>query len=117
MSTISELSPAVAPILRPTGFPIAGESDAPGRGAGGPAPKKILVSFGFWIFLLSDIVMFSAFFAAFQVAAGSAGQVAPRFDLSNLALQTVCLLLSSFVCGIAMLCARQQDFLLTELSL
>jgi heme/copper-type cytochrome/quinol oxidase subunit 3 len=26
----------------------------------GPAPKRIVVGYGFWIFLLSDIVMFSA---------------------------------------------------------
>ena len=29
----------------------------------GPAPKRIVVGFGFWVFLLSDIVMFAAFFA------------------------------------------------------
>ena len=29
----------------------------------GPAPKRTVVAYGFWIFLLSDIVMFSAFFA------------------------------------------------------
>ena len=33
----------------------------------GPAPKRIVVAFGFWIFLLSDIVMFSALFAAYAV--------------------------------------------------
>ena len=33
----------------------------------GPAPKRIVVAYGFWIFLLSDIVMFSALFAAYAV--------------------------------------------------
>ena len=33
----------------------------------GPAPKRIIAGFGFWIFLLSDIVMFSALFAAYAV--------------------------------------------------
>ena len=33
----------------------------------GPAPKRIVVAFGFWVFLLSDIVMFSALFAAYAV--------------------------------------------------
>jgi cytochrome o ubiquinol oxidase subunit III len=37
---------------------------ATGHGEGGPASKRVIVSYGFWIFLLSDIVMFSAFFAA-----------------------------------------------------
>ena len=30
----------------------------------GPASKRVVVGYGFWIFLLSDIVMFAAFFAA-----------------------------------------------------
>ena len=29
----------------------------------GPAPKRIVTGYGFWIFILSDMVMFSAFFA------------------------------------------------------
>jgi heme/copper-type cytochrome/quinol oxidase subunit 3 len=33
----------------------------------GPPPKRIVVAYGFWIFLLSDIVMFSALFAAHAV--------------------------------------------------
>ncbi|HUN98151.1 MAG TPA: cytochrome c oxidase subunit 3 [Bradyrhizobium sp.] len=118
MSTISGLVPATQTSIRPGGLAIFGrESEATGRGAGGPASKEIVVSFGFWIFLLSDIVMFSAFFAAFQVVAGMAGEAAPRFDLSNLALQTACLLVSSFICGVAMLSARRQNLLLTEISL
>ena len=27
-----------------------------GHGAGGPAPKRIVVGYGFWIFLLSDVI-------------------------------------------------------------
>jgi cytochrome o ubiquinol oxidase subunit 3 len=76
-----------------------------------------VVSFGFWIFLLSDIVMFSAFFAAFQVVAGNSTQPAPRFDLGNLATETWCLLLSSFLCGMAALGARQRRLIWTEAAL
>lgn len=36
----------------------------------GPAPKRIVTAYGFWIFLLSDIVMFSCFFAAYAVLSG-----------------------------------------------
>src|SRR5207247_7705374 len=32
--------------------------------------KRIIVGYGFWIFLLSDIVMFSAFFATYAVLSG-----------------------------------------------
>ena len=44
---------------------------ARGRGGGGPAPKRIVVAYGFWIFILSDIIMFSALFAAYAVLSGN----------------------------------------------
>ena len=70
----------------------------------GPASKRIIVGYGFWIFLLSDIIMFAAFFAAYAVLAGeTAGGPAGRdlFDLGNAGIETGCLLLSSFTCGLA----------------
>lgn len=84
------------------------ESAAHGHGEGGPAPKRIVVGYGFWIFLLSDIVMFSAFFAAYavlrgQTAGGPSG--AELFDLRITALETAFLLASSFLCGMASLAA------------
>ena len=39
----------------------------PSASEAGPAPKRIVVAYGFWIFLLSDIVMFSALFASYAV--------------------------------------------------
>ena len=70
----------------------------------GPAPKRIVTGYGFWIFLLSDIVMFSCFFAAYavllgQTAGGPGG--AELFNLQSVAVETGCLLLSSFACGMA----------------
>jgi cytochrome o ubiquinol oxidase subunit 3 len=72
--------------------------------AGGVASKRIVVGYGFWIFLLSDIVMFSAFFATYavlvdQTAGGPSGR--ELFDLRNTGIETACLLLSSFACGLA----------------
>jgi cytochrome o ubiquinol oxidase subunit 3 len=70
----------------------------------GPAPKRIVVAFGFWIFLLSDIVMFSALFAAYAVlmratAGGPSG--AELFNQgSAAAIETACLLVSSYACGL-----------------
>jgi cytochrome o ubiquinol oxidase subunit III len=69
----------------------------------GPAPKRIVVAYGFWVFLLSDIVMFSAFFAAYAVlshatADGPTG--AQLFNQINVALETGFLLLSSYTCGL-----------------
>lgn len=71
--------------------------------------KRIVVGYGFWIFLLSDIVMFSAFFATYAVlmnatAGGPSGR--ELFDLDNTAIETGCLLLSSFTCGLASLGAQ-----------
>jgi cytochrome o ubiquinol oxidase subunit III len=69
----------------------------------GPAPKRIVVAYGFWIFLLSDIVMFSALFAAYAVlvhatAGGPSG--AGLFNQVNVAIETGCLLVSSYTCGL-----------------
>src|ERR1700682_5565451 len=77
--------------------------------AQGQVSKRIIVGYGFWIFLLSDIVMFSAFFASYAVLVGqTAGGPSGRelFDLRNTAIQTACLLLSSFTCGIASIGAQ-----------
>ena len=93
---------------------------APGRGEGGPASKRIVVGYGFWLFLLSDIVMFSAFFAAYAVLSGStAGGPSGRqlFDLNNVAVETGCLLLSSFACGMASLAVEQESQLWTQVAL
>ena len=68
----------------------------------GPAPKPVVVAFGFWIFLLSDIVMFSALFAAYAVLArATAGgpDSAQLFSQASVAIETACLLVSSYTCG------------------
>ncbi|MBV8166404.1 MAG: cytochrome o ubiquinol oxidase subunit III [Alphaproteobacteria bacterium] len=79
------------------------------------ASKRVIVGFGFWIFLLSDIIMFSAFFASFAVlatetAGGPSGK--DLFDLENVAIETACLLLSSFTCGLASIGARARNDLM-----
>jgi len=81
----------------------------------GPASKRVISAYGFWIFLLSDIVMFSAFFAAYAVLSGeTAGGPSGKdlFNLTSVALQTTFLLLSSFACGVASIGARaRKDFM------
>jgi cytochrome o ubiquinol oxidase subunit 3 len=77
-----------------------------GSGTGGPAPRRIVVGYGFWIFLLSDIIMFAAFFAAYAVLSGATAggpDAKQLFDLDNTAIETGCLLLSSFTMGMASL--------------
>ncbi len=93
---------------------------ATGRGAGGPASKRVYVSYGFWIFILSDMVMFSAFFAAYAVLAdATAGGPGGRqlFGLTNVAWETACLLLSSFACGMASLAAASRNALWFHLAM
>ena len=54
--------------------------------------------------------MFSAFFATYAVLSGeTAGGPSGKdlFDLHNVAIETACLLLSSFTCGIASIGARR----------
>jgi cytochrome o ubiquinol oxidase subunit III len=90
-----------------TGVPTA---LARGRGGGGPAPKRIVVAYGFWIFILSDMIMFSALFAAYAVLSGNTAggpTGAELFNLRNVFIETMCLLLSSYTCGIGVLSAER----------
>jgi len=78
----------------------------------GPASKRIVTGYAFWIFILSDMVMFSAFFAAYavllgQTAGGPSG--AQLFDLPNVAIETGFLLASSFTCGLATIAADARN--------
>jgi cytochrome o ubiquinol oxidase subunit 3 len=82
--------------------------ELPSAGEAGPAAKRIVVAYGFWIFLLSDIVMFSALFAAYAVlmratAGGPSG--ATLFNQVTAAIETACLLVSSYACGLMSLAA------------
>jgi cytochrome o ubiquinol oxidase subunit 3 len=86
--------------------------DLEGTDNPGPASKRIVTGYGFWIFILSDMVMFSCFFAAFAVLSGqTAGgpHGSEIFDLKNVAIETGCLLLSSFTCGMANIAADMRN--------
>jgi cytochrome o ubiquinol oxidase subunit 3 len=87
--------------------------------ADGPASVRIVVAYGFWIFLLSDIIMFSALFAAYAVLSGqTAGGPAGRdlFELRSVAVETLCLLFSSYTCGLGMLAIERRRLGLFQLS-
>jgi cytochrome o ubiquinol oxidase subunit 3 len=83
-----------------------------------PAPKRIVVAYGFWIFLLSDIVMFAALFASYAVlvhatAGGPTG--AQLFNQTTVAIETACLLVSSYTCGLMSLAVNSRNRLGTYL--
>ncbi len=83
---------------RPTALPAVATSVQSTTSEAGPSPKRIVVGYGFWLFLLSDIVMFSALFAAYAVltraTAGGPGGT-QLFNQVNVAIETACLLASS----------------------
>jgi cytochrome o ubiquinol oxidase subunit III len=94
------------------------EGESVNASEAGPASKRIVVGYGFWIFLLSDIVMFSALFASYAVlskatAGGPTG--AQLFSQQNAAIETAFLLLSSYTCGLMSLAANSHRYLGTIL--
>lgn len=70
------------------------------------------VTLGFWIYLMTDLIMFSVLFATYAVLhtstfGGPSGK--ELFDLPFALGETLVLLTSSFTCGLGMLFARQRD--------
>ena len=66
---------------------------------------------GFWIYLMSDCLIFAVLFSTYAVLGGSyAGGPGPKelFELPLVAVNTTMLLLSSLACGFAML-AMEKD--------
>jgi cytochrome o ubiquinol oxidase subunit 3 len=68
------------------------------------------VYFGFWLYLMTDLIVFSVLFATFVVLrdntfGGPSGR--ELFDLPMVLIETMLLLISSFTCGMAVLAARR----------
>lgn len=75
--------------------------------------RQQVAGFGFYLYLLSDGILFASLFAAFAVLRGATDggpAIQSLFDLKNAYFETVALLTSSFTCGMAMIAAdrRQQ---------
>ena len=84
----------------------------------GPASVRVVAGFGFWLFLLSDIVMFAAFFAVYavlsgEVAGGPSGLA--LFDKHRVFVETLCLLISSVTCGFGSIAVQRGDRFATYL--
>ena len=94
-----------------------GGSEDTGLGHRGPESKSIVVPYGFWLFVLSDIVLFSALFATYAslVHASDGGPTTNQlFHRDLVAIETLALLVSSFVCGLAMIAAKRANMLWTQ---
>src|SRR5881394_1006617 len=95
-----------------------GGSEDTGLGHRGPESKSIVIPYGFWLFVLSDMVLFSALFATYAslVHAADGGPVTGQlFNRNLVAIETIALLLSSFVCGLSMIAAKRKHMVLTQL--
>jgi cytochrome o ubiquinol oxidase subunit 3 len=96
-------------------------------GAGAPAfyladehdhPEGGSTMLGFWIYLMSDCLIFAMLFAAYGVIGGNyAAGPSPRdlFNLPLVALNTSMLLLSSITYGFAMLAMNQGRLMATQI--
>jgi len=79
-------------------------------GEEGPAHAGGGTLLGFWIYLMSDALIFASLFATFGVLSSSfAGGPTPRdfVDLNLVALNTAILLVSALTCGLAMIAMHQ----------
>lgn len=68
--------------------------------------------FGFWVYIMTDCVLFASLFATFAVlyrntAGGPDGR--ELFDMPFVLIETLILLISSFTCGLALLAAQRRD--------
>jgi cytochrome o ubiquinol oxidase subunit 3 len=79
----------------------------PGLAQPSPAESSLpAMIFGFWIYLMSDAVIFALLFATYasmsrNYAGGPTGK--ELFDLNNVFYETLTLLISTLTCGFAML--------------
>lgn len=74
--------------------------------------------FGFWIYIMTDCILFATFFATYAVLhSATAGGPSAKdlFNLPHALAETLLLLTSSFTCGLAMLAAHKQQKLQTLL--
>jgi len=61
------------------------------------------VTLGFWIYLMSDCVLFAALFASFAVLRDQSAGGPDAREIFRLLVETACLLVSSFTYGMAMI--------------
>lgn len=93
-------------------------SEDSGLGHRGPESKSIVVPYGFWLFVLSDMVLFSALFATYAslVNATDGGPTTIQlFDRGLVAVETMALLFSSFTCGLAIIAAKRGSMNWTQI--
>jgi len=84
----------------------------------GQAKDKVV--FGFWVYLMSDCILFATLFATYAVLQGAtfgAATITEIFNLPFVLAETIILLTSSFTIGLALLAAHEGKKTLTLLGL
>lgn len=67
---------------------------------------------GFWIYLMTDCVLFASLFATYAVMRGATNggtSGAALFDMPYVLVETILLLTSSFMCGLAMIALQRRN--------
>ena len=110
LSNVAEFAPTARETARPLLPKRALDPTAePDGGADHTAHHASPTPIGFWIYLMSDCIIFGALFAAYAVLGGSfAGGPGPKdlFESGFVAVETALLLISSVTFGFAMLRAE-----------
>lgn len=76
------------------------------------ADKHAKTEYGFWLYLMTDVILFASLFATYMVlrnniADGKSG--AELFDPKFVLAETIILLISSFTCGLAVLMLKYKN--------
>lgn len=69
-------------------------------------------TFGFWVYIMTDCVLFASLFATYAVLHGNTAggpDAKELFHLPLVLVETMALLTSSFSCGLAVLASRNND--------
>jgi cytochrome o ubiquinol oxidase subunit 3 len=85
-----------------------------GPAHGAAHARSEITIFGFWVFLMSDLITFSILFATYAASTGPssmAGGPGPEqlYDLTSVGAQTALLLTSSLTCGMASLALKYDE--------
>ena len=81
-----------------------------------PNPRTDKAVFGFWVYIMTDCVLFATLFATYAVLRGNTAHGPSEHDVFNMPYvlaETLLLLTSSFTCGLAVLAAQYKK--LTQL--
>ncbi|MFD0713411.1 cytochrome o ubiquinol oxidase subunit III [Paenibacillus sp. GCM10027626] len=73
--------------------------------------QEELRTFGFWIYLMTDVILFGTFFATYIVLRHNTDggpEPGQLFDLNMILVSTFILLTSSYTCGMALLAMNRQ---------